>query len=315
MNQHEDRKVSERTEQGFALAARRFAFEELGLLSFHSTRDQAVREMNESSDTRSLSVVPATVRFAANGNVRLWRTLGEPVAERKLTQAVELPRTTIECSILAENHGAEAGSIEIEGEVTPRAVIAGMIDLAKRRTAFVDFTLEGVSQQAAWTSNVETLLALHEQGKSQEMPENSTVLDAAGGKNNGSARFQVGTIVGAHRWPYHSAHPECWGTPWKGVVLALNDPRAWAGNLALSTQQKIDEHVAWCHDHGLLKDTVPVLWDFGDEKIVYFQSASNDARCHDLRPYAEDYLDWQTERAAALRRVETERATACEPCI
>jgi hypothetical protein len=118
-----------------------------------------------------------------------------------------------------------------------------------------------------------------------------------------SVGFPVGTIVGARRWPYASAHPDCWGTPRNEVVLALNDPRAWRGNRALSTQEKIDGHIAWCKEHGLLTETVPVLWDFGDEQVVYFQSAVGDGRCHDLRPYAEDYFDWQSSRAAAYRNI------------
>jgi hypothetical protein len=118
-----------------------------------------------------------------------------------------------------------------------------------------------------------------------------------------SARFPVGTVVGARRWPYASAHPECWGTPWSGVVLEMNDPRVWSGNPALSSQEKIGGHIAWCKDRGLLMNTVPVLWDFAGEQVVYFQSATGDARCHDLKPYAEDYLAWQSARAAAFRKL------------
>lgn len=72
------------------------------------------------------------------------------------------PKTKVECTILTEHDGTVAGSIQVDGEVTARVVIAGMICLAKQRTAFVNFTFDGVSQQAAWTSNTETLLALHE---------------------------------------------------------------------------------------------------------------------------------------------------------
>lgn len=123
-------------------------------------------------------------------------------------------------------------------------------------------------------------------------------------------RIQVGTEVGARRWPYAAAHPGCWGTPWKGVVLAMNDPRAWAGNAALSTQEKIDAHVAWCHEHGLLHDSVPVLWDFGCESVVYFQATGGDARCYAVRPYADDYHAWESERAEAFRRLEEKEKAA-----
>ena len=77
-----------RVEKGFALAGRRFAFENLELLSFYSTQAEAEQTMNASSDARDLCVVPATVRFASNGNVRLWQVLGEPVAKRKLADDI-----------------------------------------------------------------------------------------------------------------------------------------------------------------------------------------------------------------------------------
>ncbi|HIH2751716.1 TPA: hypothetical protein ACYLN4_007566 [Burkholderia lata] len=146
------------------------------------------------------------------------------------------------------------------------------------------------------------------QQDNRKTPAKSAAGEKDSRESTGSARFPVGTIVGARRWPYVGNHPGCWGTPWKGEVLALNDQRAWAKNVTLSTQQKIDAHVAWCDKQGLFEDSVPVLWDFGDEKIVYFQTASN------LWPYAVDYLDWQAARAAAFRR-EAERMAVCEPCL
>lgn len=118
---------------------------------------------------------------------------------------------------------------------------------------------------------------------------------------SGPTAFPVGTVVGARRWPYSASHPDCWGKPWQGVVLAINDQRAWAGNAALDTQSKIDAHVAWCQEHGLLKHTIPVLWDFDDEQVVYFQQAVGDASLHDLMLYAEDYSAWQSARAEARK--------------
>ncbi|WP_035538924.1 hypothetical protein [Paraburkholderia hospita] len=115
-----------------------------------------------------------------------------------------------------------------------------------------------------------------------------------------SRELAVGDAVGARRWPYASAHPDAWGTPWKGILLAVNDPRAWAGNPALRSQQAIDQQ-AWCHEHGSLADTVPVLWDFGDRQAVFFQSVARDDRCHALRPYADDCREWEAAYAAACR--------------
>jgi hypothetical protein len=125
---------------------------------------------------------------------------------QKANEARELPKTTVECSVLTEHNGEFAASIEVEGEVTARAVISGMVELAKRRTAFVNFTFEGVSQQAAWTSNLETLLALHGRSKYREMPElreNGTIsaADAAAylELKAGSQREIVSTMVGGER--------------------------------------------------------------------------------------------------------------------
>lgn len=126
-------------------------------------------------------------------------------------------------------------------------------------------------------------------------------------------RLPVGTVVGAHRWPYDANHPDCWGTPWKGVVLALNDRRVWERNVALCTPEKIDAHIAWCLGQGLFRDSIPVLWDFGDRQVVYFQTAVGDGRCHDLRTYAEDYLAWQLARSAARRNDAVRRGLIASP--
>ncbi|HGF4016724.1 hypothetical protein [Burkholderia cenocepacia] len=73
---------AERTVDGFVLAAVRWSG--LHLRSFHLTRDEAVSAMNGSADIDDLNVLPATVRFAKNGNIRYWRSTGEPVAHRKI---------------------------------------------------------------------------------------------------------------------------------------------------------------------------------------------------------------------------------------
>jgi hypothetical protein len=116
------------------------------------------------------------------------------------------------------------------------------------------------------------------------------------------ATLAVGTLVGARRWPYHAAHPDCWGKPWAGTVLAQDDPRAWQGTLAFPCRDgqqpdpdKVREHVAWCREQGLLRDSVPVLWDFGaDGPRAMWE------RLDSVRPYAADLAEWEAERTAAL---------------
>lgn len=126
---------------------------------------------------------------------------------------------------------------------------------------------------------------------------------AQGNCNN----LPLGTVVGAHRWPYSSAHPDCWQAPCKGVVIALNDRRIWKGNASLKTQEDIDRHVVWCHSHRLFAHDVAVLWEFGEEQTVYISSTLGS---HRVRPYAEDYLEWQAARAAEYDRERARRDLA-----
>lgn len=116
--------------------------------------------------------------------------------------------------------------------------------------------------------------------------------------------FAVGAEVGAKRWPYFAAHPDCWGTPWKGIVLAINDPKAWQGTLAfglsLPSQEAVDRHVAVCLARGLGRLTTPVLWNFGDRHEAFWETITS------LRPYADDLRAWEqalwTARQKSVRR-------------
>lgn len=68
--------------------------------------------------------------------------------------------------------------------------------------------------------------------------------------------FKTGDyVVGAehYRWPFSGAHPDCWASPHEGVVLPLNDSRAWPRR---RDQAEINAIVAK-HDFG---GRVPVLW-------------------------------------------------------
>lgn len=123
--------------------------------------------------------------------------------------------------------------------------------------------------------------------------------------------FQVGDVVGAHRWPYISSHPDCWQKPHKGVVLSRDDPRAWAKTIAFSSEnpgpEAIREHLSYCDRQGLLKDVVPVLWDFPDGQQVYWQQTTgNDA----LRLYSEDYLEWMEHCVKHMRQPAPELQAA-----
>lgn len=111
-----------------------------------------------------------------------------------------------------------------------------------------------------------------------------------------------GTEVGCkYRWPYHSAHPDCWQPPHKGIVLALDDPRAWRNSLAFPrqtpTQEECTAHVQSCLDRGLLTKNVPVLWTWND---VHEQGVQWDDQ---LRPYAVELAAWEEAREKERRKL------------
>ncbi len=85
--------------------------------------------------------------------------------------------------------------------------------------------------------------------------------------------FPVGFEVGAERWPLSSAHPDCWGKPWRGVVVA-------------------DPDLECAQRHCICLDQIAVAWEFGK---TYWESADR------LRPYDEDLSAWVAARRAARR--------------
>jgi hypothetical protein len=115
------------------------------------------------------------------------------------------------------------------------------------------------------------------------------------------SRLLPGTAVGAERWPLSAAHPDCWGRPWKGVVLSPADPRAWRGTLAFPRGEPdptaLREHLARYPSLG--SSRVPVLWEFGQ---VEWEHADG------LRPYVDDVAAWELAHQAALAVAGTARA-------
>jgi len=114
--------------------------------------------------------------------------------------------------------------------------------------------------------------------------------------------FPVGMEVGARRWPYEGAHPACWLEPLKGVVLAADDLRAWAGTWYAHSQAAVDAHLAWCRRENLLDDAIPVLWMSASGEPFVFWSEPNV-----LRPYAVDFARWKDARIRALQSLERSR--------
>jgi hypothetical protein len=69
---------------GFALVNENYAGDIKGLIGFYTTQEEAVRCMQVATITCSLSVVPAVVKYAKNGNIQIWNSLGQPIAKRRL---------------------------------------------------------------------------------------------------------------------------------------------------------------------------------------------------------------------------------------
>lgn len=123
--------------------------------------------------------------------------------------------------------------------------------------------------------------------------------------------LEPGVEVGCeYRWPYCANHPDCWKPPHKGIVLALDDPRAWKDSLAFPglsypdgpCQQLVTPHVEDCVAKGLLADKTPVLWQWFDEPqpVVMWDTK--------LRPYAEELAAWEQARAEAYHLCDQRRA-------
>lgn len=120
--------------------------------------------------------------------------------------------------------------------------------------------------------------------------------------------MKIGDLVGGNRWPASGNHPDCWGQPWGGIVLEQTDPRAWAGSIAFPVScpnpDAVKAHVEHLKANSLM-DTVPVLWDFGENGTKIFWH-----KPEHLKPYAEDYMDWIAARDKARQLLKVIRAIA-----
>jgi hypothetical protein len=120
-------------------------------------------------------------------------------------------------------------------------------------------------------------------------------------------RFAPNSVVGARRWPKCLLHPDCWERPLQGTVLAIDDPRAWAGTTAFPSDEPnplaVRNHVLKCRERGTLGGDLPVLWVTDKGPVVRWQSTFG---LHCLKTYDEDLNEWFMERARAcanIRRV------------
>ena len=130
---------------------------------------------------------------------------------------------------------------------------------------------------------------------------------AASSNKPSKAGIKPGTIVGAQRWPQplHSGLP-----PWKGVVLAIDDPLAWRGSIAFGDDplpEHIADHIRFCQARGLLQNTVPVLWDFRSRTAVYWELL---VPVGPERYHEDDLALWRIYRQAFMPRPRAELVAA-----
>jgi len=109
--------------------------------------------------------------------------------------------------------------------------------------------------------------------------------------------YDVGTEVSTeYRWPYDHGHPDCWQPPWKGIVLAPNDLRAWTGTLAFPsrtpTTEDVDRHLANLAERDIPLTGLPVLYDFDGDPTVQWETADK------VVPYQQCLLHWRVARAS-----------------
>ncbi len=119
----------------------------------------------------------------------------------------------------------------------------------------------------------------------------------------------VGSAVGCrYRWPYSANHPDCWKPPIKGILLALDNPRAWQNTYAFPSYSHPDgpsieqatTHVLRCLKQGLLLDALPVNYSYDGGLNTNFPEMLVQWETRDqLSPYAEELREWEEARAQA----------------
>ena len=125
------------------------------------------------------------------------------------------------------------------------------------------------------------------------------------------AKVEVGSVVGAGRWPYAGGHVDCWGRPHVGILLADTDPRAWEGTLAFPFRRpSAEEARAWVDGvkaRGWWSgNSVPVLWLWADGTFrVWWESVKDDR--WGVKPYAEDLAAWEAARAESVAQAAEAR--------
>lgn len=121
--------------------------------------------------------------------------------------------------------------------------------------------------------------------------------------------LEPGRLVGARRWPRANEAPGNWEPPHLGIVLAKDDPAAWAGTLAFPvqpSQEDVRAHLAAQGAQGGLQWKTPVLWLFPQGYRVYWEQSSR------LSSAEDDQRAWEAHRRE-ICKARIARLTESQP--
>jgi hypothetical protein len=134
-------------------------------------------------------------------------------------------------------------------------------------------------------------------------------------------KFPVGTEVGElGSYPYGACHVDCWGKPWKGIVISEYDPIVWHGTLAFPGQAVQSEVRELVENNMRLEarreeeyyNRVPVL-------MFYTDDPDDPKRCitsirwseiDKLVPYKIAVKTWRIDRAVERKRLREQKKLA-----
>lgn len=113
--------------------------------------------------------------------------------------------------------------------------------------------------------------------------------------------FKPGTTVGGKLWGNRNAHPSQWSAPFRGTVLAHDEPMAWAYSFEFPTDRpssaEVKNLVIRYAKEGVLASRVPVLWDLDTHKVVRWE------RIDKIRLASEDLALWRAEKSLRLEQI------------
>jgi hypothetical protein len=111
--------------------------------------------------------------------------------------------------------------------------------------------------------------------------------------------FRPGSWVGAGRWSNSAAHPDQWGRPIGGQVVAADSPAAWANTPEFPVSNpdgaQVMNHITELRKQGKLEGAIPILWDLGNGiRVIKWEKVSS------LRPYGDEMILYKARKLMRL---------------